>query len=68
MIYGTKEWLLKEIDLTKLTDCDVWLSQQEDMPDYPYQFQMWQYTFEGRISGITGNAAMNISFADYSVK
>ncbi|MBR6771431.1 MAG: hypothetical protein IKM28_09430 [Lachnospiraceae bacterium] len=68
MVYGTKEWLLKEIDLTKLKDYDIWLSQQEDMPDYPYHFQIWQYTFDGNISGINGDASMLISFADYSVK
>ena len=68
MIYGTKEWLIKEIDLTKLTDYDVWLSQQEEEPDYPYQFQMWQYSLEGSISGVTGDVDMNISFVDYSEK
>lgn len=68
MVYGTKEWLIKEIDLTKLTDYDIWLSSQEDAPDYPYQFQMWQYSLKGSINGVTGNADMNISFVDYSVK
>lgn len=68
MIYGTKEWLIKEIDLTALTEYDVWLSQQKDVPDYPYQFQMWQYTTEGSISGINGDADLNISFVDYAEK
>lgn len=68
MIYGTKEWLLKEIDLTKLTEYDIWLSQQENEPDYPYQFQMWQYSLSGTVSGVTGTVDMNISFVDYSEK
>ena len=35
MIYGDKEWLIKEIDMSKLTAYDVWLSQAADIPDYP---------------------------------
>lgn len=68
IIYGNKEWLIKEINLTKLTDYDVWLSQQEDTPDYPYKFSMWQYSASGTIDGISGNADLNISLVDYSVK
>lgn len=68
LIYGTKEWLIKQIDLTKLTEYDIWLSQQKDMPDYPYKFQMWQYSLEGEISGVNGDVGLNISFVDYSEK
>lgn len=68
MIYGTKEWLIKEINLTKLTDYDIWLSQQKDIPDYPYKFQMWQYTTEGDIPGVEGDVDLNICFVDYGEK
>lgn len=68
MIYGTKEWLIKEIDLTKLTEYDIWLSQQKDVPDYPYKFQMWQYTLSGKASGVDTDVNWNISFVDYSEK
>lgn len=68
MLYGTKEWLIKQVDLTKLTGYDIWLSQQEDIPDYPYQFQMWQYTLEGSVLGVDTEVDLNISFVDYSEK
>lgn len=68
MIYGNKEWLIKEIDMSKLTAYDVWLSQAADIPDYPYKFAMWQYSFEGAVDGITGYADMNISFINYAEK
>lgn len=68
MIYGDKYWLIKQIDLSKLTDYDVWLSQLEDVPDYPYRFSMWQYDRSTPIDGIAGNASLNISFIDYSEK
>ncbi len=66
MLYGDKEWLLKEIDLAKLQDYDVWLSQDEDIPDYPYQYAMWQYTSTGVVNGIKGDANLNICFIGYS--
>jgi GH25 family lysozyme M1 (1,4-beta-N-acetylmuramidase) len=68
IIYGDKEWLVKEIDMSKLTEYDVWLSQMEDMPDYPYKFTMWQYKDDAVIDGIAGYTNLNISFVDYSEK
>lgn len=68
MIYGNKEWLLKQIDLSKLTAYDVWLSQMSDVPDYPYKFSMWQYSNDTTIDGIAGYADLNISFIDYTEK
>ncbi len=68
MIYGDKEWLIKEIDLSKLTDYDIWLAQYEDIPDYPYKFTMWQYDIEGNVDGIVGYCDLNISFIDYKEK
>jgi GH25 family lysozyme M1 (1,4-beta-N-acetylmuramidase) len=68
MIYGNKEWLIKRIDLSKLTDYDVWLSQPGDIPDYPYQFTIWQYTQDASLSGIAGLADLNLSFVDYGEK
>ncbi len=66
MIYGDKEWLIKEIDMTKLQDYDVWLSQEEEIPDYPYRYSMWQYNTDGVVNGIDGGADLNICFVNYS--
>lgn len=68
MLYGDKEWLIKEIDMSKLTAYDIWLSQFQDVPDYPYRFTMWQYTGSATVDGIAGYVNMNVSFIDYSEK
>lgn len=68
MVYGNKYWLLRKIDLTMLGDYDIWLSQNGETPDYPYEFSMWQYKSDGSVSGISGDVNMNISFVDYSQK
>lgn len=66
MIYGDKEWLIKEIDMSSLQQYGVWLSQEEDTPDYPYQFSMWQYTTDGVLNGVSGDVGLNLSFVNYS--
>lgn len=68
MIYGDKEWLIQKLSLGSMIGYDVWLSQEADIPDYPYQFVMWQYTTHGSIAGIAGDANLNICFIDYSIK
>lgn len=66
MVYGDKEWFLKEVDLAKLQGYDAWLSQEEDIPDYPYRYAMWQYDTNGVLNGIDGGADLNICFIGYS--
>ena len=66
MLYGNKEWLVTKLNLEELSGYDIWLSQEGDTPDYPYEFTMWQYNKEGTISGITEETGLNISFVDYS--
>ena len=66
MVYGDKEWLIKEVDLTRLQQYDIWLAQEQDIPDYPYRFAMWQYTTSGTVNGIRGDANLNLSFIGYS--
>lgn len=68
MLYGDKGWLIRQVDLSKLNDYDIWLSQPGDLPDYPYKFSMWQYSVTSTIDGIAGYANLNISFIDYSEK
>lgn len=68
VIYADKEWLIKEIDMSKLTAYDVWLEQCQDVPDYPYKFTMWNYTDMGTVDGIVGYTDLSISFIDYSEK
>lgn len=68
MIYGNKEWLLKRIELSLLDKYDVWLAQEDDIPDYPYMYSMWQYTRQGEVYGIDGYVDLNISFVDYSAR
>ena len=67
-IHADKEFLIKEIDLSKFTDVDIWLKNYGDLPDYPYTFTMWEYTNSAQIGGVNGNSDLTISFIDYTQK
>lgn len=68
VIHADKEFLIKEIDLSKFSDVDIWLDNNGDLPDYPYAFTMWEYASNGTVNGISGPADLSISFIDYTQK
>lgn len=68
MIYGNKEYLLKKVSFGSLIGYDVWLNDEHDTPDFPYQFNMWKYTSKGNINGIAGFANVDICFTDYTIR
>lgn len=65
MLYCNIRWYMQELDLTRLTEYDKWFAQYFNRPFFPYAYQMWQYTNNGRVDGITGPVDLNISFVDY---
>lgn len=69
ILYGNTDWLLGELIPDELlADFDVWLNDQSPVPDYPYQFRMWRYSTDQKITGVENNAAYIISFVDYTRK
>lgn len=69
ILYGSKNWLLGELIPEKLLKkYDVWLNDQDSIPDYPYQFKMWKYSAAQKIDGAEGTASYTISFVDYTRK
>jgi GH25 family lysozyme M1 (1,4-beta-N-acetylmuramidase) len=66
MLYGDLEWLMTYVDMSTLSDYDVWYAQDGSKPSYPYQFGMWQYNTNATVSGIDSKATMILSFRDYA--
>lgn len=60
MLYGNPTWLGGSVDRTLLTDYDVWLAHYTDYTNYPYEYDMWQYTSTGTVAGIEGGVDMNV--------
>ena len=50
------------LHLDQLEDYPQWLARYTDVLDYPYRFEMWQYTSSGTVPGVEGPCDINILF------
>lgn len=65
-IYANKTWFNEKINTGSLTGYKIWLAQYASAPTYTAtRYDMWQYSSKGRVSGISGNVDMNISYMHY---
>lgn len=70
VLEGNKRQLIKEVDLSKImAEYDIWLvDTANEIPDYPYRYDLWTYSNSQEVDGITGKAVVIISFNDYSYR
>lgn len=65
-IYANKTWFESKMNTGSLTGYKIWLAQYAAAPTYTAtRYDMWQYTSKGKVSGISGNVDMNISYLGY---
>lgn len=65
-VYANKTWLESKFSTGSLTSsCKIWLAQYAAKPTYGGKYNMWQYTSKGKVSGISGNVDMNLSYLGY---
>lgn len=62
MIYFNPNQSRKQMFLEELTGYGFWLAMYSDEMDYQYKVDMWQYTNEGYVPGISGNVDINLYF------
>lgn len=63
-IYANLDWFKNYIDVTKLTNCYIWLAQWGENHTADFNVDFWQYSDSGKISGITGNVDLNKQFTE----
>lgn len=54
--------MAKYLRLTELQNYVLWLADYSETPNFAYEFQMWQYTESGKVSGIAGDVDLNLYF------
>ncbi len=64
-IYANKTWLEKRMDAGSLSAYKIWLAQYAESPTYTGRYDLWQYRSTGKVSGISGNVDMNLSYLGY---
>ncbi len=61
-IYFNQAYGYQQLNLSSLLDYEFWLAEYASTPSFAYDFQMWQYTNEGKVPGIEGPVDLNIYF------
>ncbi len=64
-IYANRTWLNEKISTGDLGAYKIWLAQYAATPTYTGRYDMWQYKATGKVSGISGDVDMNISYLGY---
>lgn len=68
MYYGSSRLLEQLFDIQYLQEYPLWIAEYDaSYPNYPYQFEYWQYSSTASLPGITGNTTdMDIRFVKKS--
>ncbi len=62
MVYASKSWFLSNLDYHAISHNRIWLAHYTDQTDFPYRYDMWQYTSQGSVPGVPGNCDKNYSY------
>ena len=65
MFYSYKAWIEQYLDMTVLDKYAVWLAQVSDEVTYDGGYYIWQYSFTGKVSGISTDVDLDISYKDW---
>jgi len=64
-IYANKNWLTEKINTSELGAYKIWLAQYASAPTYTGRYDIWQYKSTGKVSGISGDVDLNLSYLGY---
>lgn len=65
-IYANKTWYTNNMDVSQLTSYTIWLAQYASAPTYTAsRYDVWQYSSEGSLNGISGNVDLDLSYLGY---
>ena len=64
-VYANKSWLTNKIDTSQLSRYKIWLAQYAAAPTYTGRYDMWQYKSTGRVTGISTDVDLNLSYLGY---
>lgn len=66
MLYSYKSFLENNLDMAALKYHDVWVAQISEICTYKGAYGMWQYSWKGKIDGISVDCDLNYAYKDYA--
>lgn len=67
MIYANTDQITRRLDMEKLEGYPLWLAKYDLQQDFPCKADLWQYTDEGKVPGISGKVDINLMFTEYGL-
>lgn len=64
MVYTNRTYFALYFQIEEVYKYPVWYAQYADEPDWPYEFDIWQYTESGTVPGINGPVDMNLQMME----
>ena len=60
MFYGNLTNFVVHMDDAQILKYPIWIAWYSVPLYFPYEFQIWQYSYQGRVDGINGDVDLNI--------
>ena len=64
-VYASKYWYYDNLNYSSLSGYNIWLAQYASEPTFNHRYDLWQYTENGTVNGVSGHVDMNISYLGY---
>lgn len=64
-VYSGESLLSTSVDFASIAQHSIWVANYTEnnaLPTYPHRYDIWQFTDSGLVSGIGGNADINVIF------
>ena len=65
-VYANKDWAVNRLDMAQLSKWTFWLAQYNDKVTYTGKYDMWQYSSNGTMPGISGRVDLNYCYKDFA--
>lgn len=67
MVYANTDQIRRLLDMEKIQEYPLWLAKYNLNQEFPCKADLWQYTQEGSLPGISGKVDINLLFTDYGL-
>lgn len=64
MMYTYRMYYSLYVDIEEMYKYPIWYAQYADEPDWPYEFNIWQYTESGEVPGVSGPVDLNLQMKE----
>ena len=68
-VYASKNWFNEKLNFSELSNYDIWVAHHTNdeniVTDFSSDYEIWQYTDEGNVSGVPSSVDINICYKRY---